>query len=275
MMLDFFYKNLMGRLVRFPMTYIWFSQLGGAFADSSISRYFIKSFIKRNKIDMSDFVIPEGGYKTFNEFFYRKLKTHRRKIDSDVNSIISPADSKLLVIPEINTQSYFFVKTCKFDLESFLQDQALANEFSGGTLFLFRLAPENYHRFHFPFDCVASLPRRIKGRFESVNPVVYKSGIQPLTENERHLIVLDSKKFGKVIFVPVGAILVGKIVETYDPEKFNKKGDEVGYFAFGGSSIVMIFKKGAMIPDETFIQNSLHERETAVRMGHKINKFID
>ncbi len=274
-MLNFFYKNFMGRLIRLPMTYVWFSQFGGAFADSSISRYFIKSFIKRNKIDMSDYIVPEGGYKTFNEFFYRKLKPNRRIIDSDSNSIISPADSKLLVIPEINIQTYFFVKACKFDLESFLQDQDLANEFSGGTLFLFRLAPENYHRFHFPFDCVASLPHRIKGKFESVNPVVYKSGIQPLTENERHLIVLDSEKFGKVLFVPVGAMLVGKVVETYDPKKFNKKGDEVGFFAFGGSSIVMVFKKGAVIPDETFIQNSLHDRESAVRMGHKINKFID
>ena len=273
-MLNFFYKNFMGRLARLPMTYIWFSQLGGAFADTSVSRHFIKSFIKRNKIDMSDYVVPDNGYKTFNEFFYRKLKPNKRVIDSDPYSVISPADGRLLVIPEINTQAHFFVKTCQFDLERFLKDKNLVSEFAEGTLFLFRLAPETYHRFHFPFDCVASQPHRIKGKLESVNPVVYKSGIQPLTENERHLIILDSEKFGKVLFVPVGAMLVGKVVETYDPEKFHKKGDEAGYFAFGGSSIVMIFKKGVVTPDETFIQNSLHDRETEVRMGCRVDKPI-
>lgn len=273
-MLNFFYKNFIGRLVRIPMTYIWFSQLGGAFADSGISRHFIKSFIKRNKIDMSDYVIPDNGYKTFNEFFSRKLKPNKRVIDSDLDSVISPADGKLLVIEELKQDTSFFVKACKFDLECFLQDKNLANEFAGGTVFLFRLAPENYHRFHFPFDCIASKPQRIKGKLESVNPVVYKSGVQPLTKNERHLIVLDSEKFGKVLFIPVGAMLVGKVVETYDPEDFHKKGDEVGYFAFGGSSIVMIFKNGVVTPDETFIQNSLHDRESEVRMGIRVGMPI-
>lgn len=274
-MLNFFYKNFIGRFVRLPFTCLFFSKIGGSFANLKLSRYFIKSFIKRNKINMSDYVVPDSGYQTFNEFFYRKLKLNKRIIDSDLNSVISPADSKLLVIPEINAQTYFFVKTCKFDFEKFLQNRALANEFYGGTMFLFRLAPENYHRFHFPFDCIASQPKLINGKLESVNPIVYKSGVQPLTENERHLIILDSEKFGKVLFVPVGAMLVGKITETYDSEKFHKKGDEIGYFAFGGSSIVMIFKKGVITPDENFIQNSLHDRETAVRMGHRIDKPVD
>ena len=274
-MLNFLYKNFIGRRIRLPFTHTFFSKIGGSIADSSVSRHFIKSFIKRNKIDMSDYVVPDGGYPTFNEFFYRKLKPNKRLIDTDSDSIISPADSKLLVIPEINAQAYFFVKTCKFDIESFLQNKDLASEFVGGTVFLFRLAPKNYHRFHFPFDCVASQPQLIKGKLESVNPIVYKSGVQPLTENERHLIILDSEKFGKVLFVPVGAMLVGKVVETYDPEKFHKKGDEIGYFAFGGSSIVMIFKKGVVTSDETFSQNSLHDRETEVRMGHRVDKSID
>jgi phosphatidylserine decarboxylase len=81
---------------------------------------------------------------------------------------------------------------------------------------------------------------------------------------------LNSEKFGQVLFVPVGAMLVGKIVETYQPDKFYKKSDEIGYFAFGGSSIVMIFKKGSILPIENFIQNSLHDHETRVSMGQCI-----
>ncbi len=270
-MLKFLYQNFIGRQIRLPITSPWFSRIWGVFAGSKFSRYFIESFIKRNKIDMSQYVVPEGGYKTFNEFFYRKLKPNKRVIDQNLDSVACPADSKLLVISEINAQTYFFVKKCTFDLALFLHDKNLADEFAGGTLFLFRLAPADYHRFHFPFDCVAGEPKIINGKLESVNSVVYKSGVQPLTQNERHLIVLNSEKFGKVLFVPVGAMLVGKIVETYDPKKFQRKGDELGYFAFGGSSIVMIFKNGVIIPSETFIQNSLHDRESEVRMGCRIN----
>jgi phosphatidylserine decarboxylase len=271
-MLKFLYKNFIGRHIRLPFTLLFFSKMGGSFADSKLSRYFIKSFIKHNKIDMSDYVVPDRGYKTFNEFFYRKLKPGKRVIDQDPCSIISPADSKLLVIPEINTRAHFFIKSCKFNLEKFLQDQDLASEFARGTLLLFRLAPENYHRFHFPFDCVTSAQKVIKGKFESVNPIVYESGVQPLTENERHLIILDSEKFGRVLFVPVGAMLVGKVIETYDPNEYHKKGDEVGYFAFGGSSIVMLFQKGVITPSETFIQNSLHDRETSIKIGQVVAK---
>jgi phosphatidylserine decarboxylase len=100
--------------------------------------------------------------------------------------------------------------------------------------------------------------------------VVYKSGVQPLTQYERHLIILNSEKFGQVLFIPVGAMLVGKIVETYQPDKFYKKSDEIGYFAFGGSSIVMLFKNGSIIPNEIFIQNSLHDHETQVSLGQAI-----
>lgn len=271
-MLVFLYTNKFGKIVRVLLTWRWLSSVSGFWADSKISRFFINSFIKSYKIDMSEYEIPADGYKTFNEFFYRKLKPGARLIDLNPNSVVSPADCSLLVIERLNSESSFFVKESKFNLEAFLQNKNLASEFVQGTVFLFRLAPHNYHRFHFPFDCVANQPQRIKGKFESVNPVVYKSGVQPLTENERHLIILNSEKFGKVLFVSVGAMLVGKVVETYDSTKFHKKGDEVGYFAFGGSSIVMIFQKGVVAPDGVFSQNSLQNQETVVKMGQIVAK---
>ncbi len=272
-MLGFLYKSRVGSLIRLVFVCRWFSWSAGFWADSKVSSFFIKPFIKRYKIDMSECEVPEGGYKTFNEFFYRKLKPGTRQIDLNPNNVISPADCKLLVIERLSSESSFFVKTCKFDLENFLQDKELANAFAEGTLFLFRLAPENYHRFHCPFDCVPGQPKIINGKFESVNPIVYKSGVQPLTENERHLIVLNSDIFGKVLFVPVGAMIVGKIKYSFKPGEFYKKGDELGFFAFGGSSIVMIFKKGAVVPNQAFIQKSLQNQETEIKMGQGVGKI--
>ena len=139
-------------------------------------------------------------------------------------------------------------------------------------MLLFRLAPQDYHRFHFPFDCVPSKVKFIHGKLESVNPVVYQSGVQPLTENERHLITLNSQNFGHVQFVPVGAMVVGKIVETFTPNLFYNKGAEAGYFAFGGSSIVMIFKKYEIKVADKILHNSQNNIETAIKMGQPVAK---
>jgi phosphatidylserine decarboxylase len=266
-MLGFLYKNRVGRLIRLIFTHRWISSVAGFLADSRMSRFFIKPFIKRYKIDISEYEVPARGYTTFNEFFCRKLKPNKRTIDSGPDSVISPADGNILVIEKLSPESSFFVKESKFDLEVFLQDKELAKEFQEGCLFLLRLAPHDYHRFHFPFDSVSSEPKVINGKFESVNPIVYQSGIQPLTENERHLIILNSEKFGKVLFLPVGAMMVGKINYSFKPGKFYKKADEFGCFAFGGSSIVMIFSKGVVAPNQAFIQNSFMNKETGIKMG--------
>ena len=140
-------------------------------------------------------------------------------------------------------------------------------------MMLFRLAPYDYHRFHFPVDCFATKSKNINGILESVNPIVYKSGIQPLTENERQIIILKNDVFGEIVVVLVGAMFVGKIVQTYLPDKNYKKGEEIGYFEFGGSSIVVLVKKDALKIKENFIKNSQEGFETEVKMGQSINEF--
>jgi len=219
---------------------------------------------------MSEFIIPEGGYKTFNEFFYRKLKPKTRVINFDENVVTSPADCNVFAIQELSEDSTFFVKNCKFDISRFLKDDDLAATYKNGTLLLFRLAPQDYHRFHFPFDCVPGAVKSLHGKLESVNPVVYRSGVQPLTENERHLTTLNSQNFGPVQFIPVGAMVVGKIVETFTPNSFYTKADEAGYFAFGGSSIVMLFKKDVIKITDEILQNSQNNIETSIKMGQSV-----
>lgn len=268
--LSFLYSNRVGKFVRPYFNRRYICSMLGWYQDSRLSKRAIKPFVKKHKIAMTDFIIPEGGYTSFNDFFIRKLKAGARTIDTNQNVIASPADCKLFIIDNITNESEFFVKETKFNLEKFLNNKELAEQFQHGTLMIMRLAPYDYHRYHFPVDCVPAAHKLINGVFESVNPLVYKAGVQPLTENERHLIMLKTDHFGDVAMMPVGALFVGRIIQTYLPNSPVKKGDEAGYFAFGGSTVVLLFKKGTVKPLARFIQNSAQGFETAVLVGQPL-----
>ena len=184
--LKFLYTNPVGKVVRKMFAksslastiYAWYQQ-------THFSKRAIKPFIKKHTIAMHEYVKQAEEYNSFNEFFIRKLKPGARTIDQTPGSVVCPADGKLLIFNNISQKISFFVKNEQFDCVSFLNDQALAQQFEGGCLMIVRLAPYDYHRFHSPVDGVPSVPRVIQGDYESVNPLVYASGIQPLTKNLR------------------------------------------------------------------------------------------
>lgn len=269
-MLGFLYQNRIGKTVRSLFTgNRYFSGLVGWCANRSLSSYAINPFIKKYEINIDEAEPSDiSKYSSFNEFFIRKLKDGSRPIDQDQNSIISPADGQLYVIQNLNTNTEFLVKNKPFNLEKLLGNKSLAQNYLGGTMIVVYLAPHNYHRFHFPIDCTPTQPISINGRYESVNSFVYTSGIQPLTENERHLIMLNHSTLGKIAYIPVGALCVGKIVETFTPSIFAKKGSEAGYFCFGGSTIVMLFEKNTITIDPKFTTS----QPTPIKMGERIAK---
>jgi phosphatidylserine decarboxylase len=270
--LQFFYQQSFGRAVRRLFNHRFVCRLAGWYYDSAYSRRAIQPFIEQYHIAMDDYQQPEGGYRSFNDFFIRPLKPGARSIDQRPTAVVSPADSKVYVLPNVSVDTTFFIKQKPFALAKFLGSDVLAHEYRDGLLMVFRLAPADYHRIHFPCDCVPSSPQRICGRFDSVNPVAFWNGYQPLVENERHLIQLQTEQCGPVIMVCVGAMMVGKIVETYTPGKPYRKGDEAGYFAFGGSTVVLLFKSQAVVPRQVFVKNSLHSYETAIKMGVAVNE---
>ncbi len=275
--LKFLYLSSLGKKIRSFVRALFFSFIYPLFQYSRWSKSQIDPFIKKYNINMDDFEVPEGGFKSFNDFFIRKLKRGARKIDNNIRSIISPADSKLIVVPEITRDTRFFVKSCKFSLEAFLKDRDLANKYDGGTLLLFRLAIYDYHRYHFPFDCVPSKPCKINGMLESVNPIVYKSGLNPLLENKRELVILDNNlDLGtESLMVIVGAQSVGRITHSYKPGINVLKGDEMGYFSFGGSSLVLLFKKGKIKVNKVFTERSEKSIETVVKMGESVGEIVN
>jgi phosphatidylserine decarboxylase len=228
----------------------------------------IAEFIKKYAIDMTDYAHEEPSYyKNFDEFFYRPLKAGVRKIDIRSTVVCSPADCKLRALQNITSSSKFFIKQKPFNLVQFLNSQELADRYQRGSLLVFRLAPTDYHRFHFPFDCVPSKPEIISGEYETVNPIAFRAGLWPISINKRARISLESPEFGRVIMIVVGASMVGSLNFTYEPQKSVKKGSEAGYFAFGGSTVCLLFAHGTINLPDILIQ-----RSTNVKTGQKSNK---
>ncbi|MBD3231202.1 phosphatidylserine decarboxylase [Candidatus Dependentiae bacterium] len=270
-LLKFLYQNFLGRFLRYLFNNKYIAIVYSYYQKSSLSKRKIKSFIKKHEIDSNEFLKDVSEFSSFNDFFIRKLKPNTREIAAGENIFISPTDSKLLILQELKMNSQFFIKNQNFNLKYFLQNDNLAEEYQNCLMMIFRLAPYDYHRFHFPIDCLPKKPKNINGILESVNPIVYRAGIQPLIENKRDLIVLEKTHLGKILFVVVGAMFVGKIVYTSFFNQENQKGDEIGYFEFGGSSIVVLIKKGLLKPKEVFVNNSMQGLETEVKMGQQIN----
>jgi len=268
--LSFLYQNKVGTLLRSFITKPWISTLSGWYADTWLSTFHIKNFIKKYDINMAEANRKNiSEYTSFNDFFTRELHPQARPINPDPSAIISPADGDLHIFSNINDNTEIFVKEKAFDLATFLGNQNLAEQYTGGTIIIIYLSPRDYHRYHFPLNAIPSHAKQINGKYESVNPLVYQAHVQPLTENERQITLLKTKESGTIPFISVGALCVGRISQTYIPEKKYNKGDEMGYFSFGGSTVVVIFPKDYMTVNPT-LQDQLLYGSVPIKMGQQI-----
>ncbi|CAF2583192.1 unnamed protein product [Rotaria sp. Silwood2] len=250
-------------------------RLGKEF-DEPKSRKHIPAFIKMYEIDLNELLEPNlSKYFTFNEFFYRKLKTNARPIDNrnDSNIIVSAADCRLILFDNISEATRIWIKGNQFSLRYLFDDEILAQEFHGGSIAVFRLTPADYHRFHSPIKGIIGEDiKTIMGTYYTVNPIAIRERIDVLTRNQRTMITIESNYFEKVAFVAIGALLVGSINLTVKPHQSIEKGDELGYFAYGGSTIVIVFKAGMVKWDDDLRHNSKNSMETLVRMGEHIGQ---
>jgi len=239
-------------------------------APSSCSK--IPEFVKSLGIDMSEAIRPVGDYDSFNDFFIRTLKPGARPIDTSPRSIVSPADGKVLAFEHMNGFDDFFVKGQSFNLNSFLQDAALAEKYADGTLMIFRLAPVDYHRFHFPADGRISATKAIKGAYYSVSPYAVKNMLRVYWENKREYSVLTTETAGDIVLCEVGATMVGSISQNYTPNVAVKKGQEKGWFTFGGSTVVMLLEKGKAKVDGDILANTRKGYESTIKLGERVAK---
>ena len=129
----------------------------------------IVPFIEEAEINISEAKKKVEEFTSFNDFFYRELKAGARKIDYSEDVLISPADGKILAYENIKDKDKFFVKGDKFSLEEFFRDKELAKKYEDGVFVIIRLAPVDYHRFHFPADGNISESKLIDGWYYSVS----------------------------------------------------------------------------------------------------------
>lgn len=268
-LLKFTYNNPLGKLALLPLAKRKFvSEMYGRKMDKPSSVNKIQSFVDELAIDMTEAEKSINEFTSFNDFFYRKLKPNARPIQ---NGFVSPGDGKLLAFENVADVHNFFVKGREFTLSEFLNDTSLAEKHKNASLLILRLAPNDYHRFHFPFDGVPSATTKVKGNYLSVSPYALASNFtRVFCENKREYLTLNNPEKGDILIAPVGATMVGSIIETYTKDKPINKGDEMGYFAFGGSTIVLLVAKDKLKIDSDILQNSKNGYETFVKMGEKI-----
>jgi phosphatidylserine decarboxylase len=249
-----------------------FSRLYGFFQGLPVSKRKIAPFIEKFQVDTTEFQEDPSTFSSFNDFFTRKLKPEARPIDPSPDTAVIPADGRYLFYQNLDKADGFVVKGKKFDIKKLLHDNSLAKSYLHGSLVLARLCPSDYHRYHFPCDGIPQPSCSIDGYWYSVNPIAIKNRIEIFCENKRRYCVYDTERFGKVTIVEVGATCVGSIHETYTPLKPAFKGDEMGYFSFGGSSLILLFPKNTIEFDPDLVKASASHTEIRCLMGQSMGK---
>lgn len=251
------------------------SEKQGAKMDSLESAADIPKFIEsyKGQISLAEVKYPLEHFKTFNEFFIRELKPGSRPIASAEhdNIAVCGADCRLMAFKSVDESSRFWIKGRKFSVQGLLGKEMCSSAFVDGTLVIFRLAPQDYHRFHLPVSGTIEQFVNIPGSLFTVNPIAVNSKYcNVFTENTRVVSIISTVDFGKVAFVAIGATMVGSINFTKKKGDYVKKGDEFGYFAFGGSTVICVFEKGSIAIDEDLLSNSTRSLETLVTMGMRL-----
>ncbi|CAN1188975.1 Phosphatidylserine decarboxylase proenzyme 2 [Linum perenne] len=229
---------------------------------------FIELF--KDQINLAEVKHPLDHFKTFNEFFVRELKLGARPVamvDQD-DIAVCAADCRLLAFRSEADSKRFWIKGKKFSIEGLLGNEISSSNFKDGTVVIFRLAPQDYHRFHFPVSGTIEKIQDISGCLYTVNPIAVNSKYcNVFTENKRAVSIISTADFGKVAFVAIGATMVGSITFLKKAGDYVKKGDEFGYFSFGGSTVICVFEKDSIQIDEDLLANSARSVETLVQVG--------
>ncbi len=266
-LLRWMYDRSLGRTVLRFLTKPTISKAAGWALDKKWSKIFISPFIQKNEIDMS--LYEEKNYNSYNDFFTRQIRKECRPIAEGENILISPCDGKLSVYP-IEENQHFMIKNTAYTLESLLRSKKLAKKYEGGTICVFRLTVDDYHRYCYVDDGRKSANHHIPGVFHTVNPAA--NDVYPIyKENTREFSLLQSKHFKTILMMEVGALMVGRIV-NHQEEAEVRRGEEKGMFEFGGSTVILIFQKNAVEIEKAILENTKNGYETIVKMGEEIGE---
>lgn len=269
------YGTWLGRLFSSVVAAPPVSRFYGWLQDRPASSRKVAPFIKEFGIQMEDFLPEEGGtaespYSTFNQFFTRRVTETARPF-ADGSRFPAPCDARYFAYDELNDAVSIPVKGAFFKASALLRNEEWQTHFEDGPGFIARLCPVDYHRFHFPDDGEVLASWRVPGALHSVNPWALAFRQDIFMINEREVTILQTKRFGKLAFIEVGATCVGKIKQTYSGKQFSR-GDEKGMFLFGGSTVIVIGEKGRWTIDPAIVENTSMGIETYLKMGRALGE---
>lgn len=237
------------------------------FTTSKLSKLIIPSFAKLYGINEEEMVGTIKDYHTLHDFFIRKLKDGARVVDEREDVVVSPVDGLLTEVGTIDEHAKFYVKGKQYSLQSLLGLQNTMKYYIGGLYMLFYLSPKDYHRIHSPIDGEV-IKRWALGKYsEPVNQIGLLFGDQPLATNYRFITELRCAN-KRMALVKIGALNVNSI-QTSHLHNVVKKGEELAYFSFG-SSVILLFEKNMIQP---FIKE--REQNIPMKQGKPIGKFLD
>lgn len=260
----FLYTTFFGRLIlKLIVARPFFSKVRSCYQKSPKSKKDIHPFIQKYGIDMTGY---ETDYTCFNDFFVRKRAVENH---SKPGELVAVADSKLLVY-KIDEDLRIDVKRSSYTLEEILNKKINAEPFRNGYCLIFRLSVSDCHRYYFMDEGAYIRRYRIKGLLHTIRPIAGKYRV--FCRNQREVSFLKTKNLGNIIWVEVGALLVGCIQNH--PKRQFKKLEEKGYFEYGGSTILVFLRNNVKI-DADILKNSKKQIETKVKIGERIGEIVD
>jgi phosphatidylserine decarboxylase len=278
-MVEWLYQSESGKALSTIMCKAPISKLYGALQSSPMSKSKIAPFIKNFNIPMEDYLPEEGRnnespYSSFNQFFIRRFKEGKREFVQSPDEMAAFSEARYYGYTSVHDDEKIPVKGFYLKPKALLANTTWENTFQDGPLLLARLCPVDYHRFHYPDDGIILDDYRVEGLLHSVNPIALKAKEDILITNERHVTIVETKNFGKLAYIEVGAICVGKIVQSKKLVKGDsfKRGDEKGYFLFGGSTVIVVGEKGKWTPSQDILDYTKKGIETYLHLGMSVAK---
>jgi phosphatidylserine decarboxylase len=275
--INFLYKTSAGHRVGKVFTNKYFSKFYGAFQDMPASHKKVRPFIEKFNINIDEYEPGSlhskdmrDSYRTFNEFFIRKFKLGARTFESNLSKMPAFAEARYVGFDAVDEKKLYPVKGQYLLAKDLVGDKNISKIFEGGPLIIARLCPVDYHRYHYPDNGKVLDHFRVPGTYDSVNPLALQHKNQIFIRNERHVSILQTENFGRLAYIEVGAICVGKIVQSHPWKEPFVRGEEKGYFLFGGSTVILLGEKGAWKPSTDITQNTSKGIETYLHLGQEV-----